>query len=400
MTTALKTHRPTGRAPWPLILLTGEPGSGKSWTAAEFSGCERVGQAFWLDLGEGCAEEYGQVPGADYEVIEHDGTWVQIIEQARAVKEVAQQAQEAGEPPVVFVIDSMTSEWAMLSEWTDKRARRQKGNRAKLADDPDAEVDITTNLWNDANSRHNRLMNILKTFPGIAVMICSEKEVTQMDKGGNPTSTKEWKPEGHKFLARDCSVWVRFLREDHPVVVKCRSVHYGIRPGVDKPKKVPNLTFDWLVFDLLKCDPATTRARDMRTLNADQQLPEEATEADGKQQQNGSEALAQAARYILGAKNATDAGSRGEWLDKQGDLGDSEVMHLLTDVDREVLGLVGIQSGTLAAVAKTVSSYCQRHGDDHQCDGMEHVSAHGPRTSPENPGTPIQASNGVAAVAS
>lgn len=271
----LKTHKPSGQAPWPLILLTGETGSGRSWRSAQFTGSDKIGRAFWIDLGESCGEEYGEVPGADYEVVEHDGTWVDIIGQVEAVKEVAVEHAKVGKPPVLFVLDSMTHEWSMLSAWTDKRARRQRGNQRKLAEDPDAEIDVTMNLWNDTNSRHNQLMNILKTFPGIVIMIADEKEISQLDKGGNPIAgKKEWKPEGQKFLGRDSSVWIRLFREEAPQVVKCRSVHYGIRPGVDKPKKVPDFTFDWLVFDLLKCN-SKTRARSVSALDADQVMPDE-----------------------------------------------------------------------------------------------------------------------------
>lgn len=271
----LKTHKPSGQAPWPLVLLTGETGSGRSWRSAQFTGSDKIGRAFWMDLGESCGEEYGEVPGADYEVVEHDGTWVDIIGQIEAAKEVAVEHAKVGKPPVLLVLDSMTHEWSMLSAWTDKRARRQRGNKRKLAEDPDAEIDITMNLWNDTNSRHNQLMNILKTFPGIVIMIADEKEISQLDKGGNPIAgAKEWKPEGQKSLGRDASVWIRLFREEAPQVVKCRSVHYGIRPGVDKPKKVPDFSFDWLVFELLKCN-SKTRARSVSALDADQVMPGE-----------------------------------------------------------------------------------------------------------------------------
>lgn len=363
----LKTHRPTGQAPWPLILLTGEPGSGKSWESAVFTGSERVGRAFWLDLGEGCAEEYGEVPGSNYEVIEHNGTWVDIIGQAEAVKGEAQQAADAGESPVVFVIDSMTSEWAMLSEWTDKRARRQKGNRAKLAEDPDAEIDVTTNLWNDANSRHNRLINMLKTFPGIVIMIASEKEVTPFDKAGNPVvnAKKEWKPEGQKFLARDCSVWIRLLRDEVPQVVKCRSVHYGIRPGVDKPRKVPNFSFDWLVFDLLKCDPATTRARPMHALDADQVMPDEAPDESAKPSPALAAKLNAAVTYLVQAKDAAEAAKRLHWAATVAEA-EEVVGQLVTQSDADALGLHdGHHDGkpvTVLLLAELVVGYADRHG--------------------------------------
>ena len=39
----LKTRKPTGRVPWPCILLEGEEKSGKSWALAQFSTSDRIG---------------------------------------------------------------------------------------------------------------------------------------------------------------------------------------------------------------------------------------------------------------------------------------------------------------------------------------------------------------------
>jgi hypothetical protein len=385
MAAVLKTHRPSGRAPWPLILLTGETGSGRSWRSAEFTGSDKIGRALWLDLGETCGEEYGVVPGADYEVIEHDGTWVDILAQIEAAKEAAAEHASAGKPPVLLVIDSMTHEWAGLSTWTDKRARRQRGNKRKLAEDPDAEIDITMNLWNDANSRHNRLMNILKTFPGIVIMIADEKEVSQLDRAGNPIQgAKEWKPEGHKFLGRDSSVWIRLFREDAPQVVKCRSVHYGIRPGVDKPKKVPDFTFEWLVFDLLKCDPKTTTARSDGTLDADQELPEEREAPETQEStkprpaENSEQAIRQAAEYILNAKDVDAAKVRSGWINSR-DIRGVEIGALLTESDAEILGVVDGKCEkkplTLLLLAEVVVKYCEKHGTGPRAPHEEKTAA-------------------------
>ncbi|MEK8108694.1 hypothetical protein NKG94_34675 [Micromonospora sp. M12] len=98
VTAALRTRQPTGRVPWPLILIEGGEKSGKSWACAQFSTSKRIGQMYWLDLGEGSADEYGAIPGANYLVIEHDGTWAQIQGAVDAVKAEAARAADAGEP--------------------------------------------------------------------------------------------------------------------------------------------------------------------------------------------------------------------------------------------------------------------------------------------------------------
>lgn len=269
----LKTRPPTGRVPWPLILLEGPEKSGKSWAAAEFSASGKVGQTYWIDLGEGAADEYGAIPGARYLVVEHDGTWQSIVSAVEEIRDEARRAAEAGEPPVVLVIDSMTYEWELLKDWATHRARNSKANRKRLAEDPDADVDVTMNYWNDANSRHRQLMAKLMTFHGIVVITARGKEVAALDDAGKPISgRKAYSVEGQKGLAFDASVWVRMSREHEPVVVGARSVHSGLRPGVDKPEPMENFTLERLVFDALRCDSNAAHVRaladDERVLNA------------------------------------------------------------------------------------------------------------------------------------
>lgn len=279
---ALKTRRPTGAISWPLILLAGEAKTGKTWAAAAFTGDERVGRSFWLDLGEGCADEYGAVPGADYEIIEHDGTWIDIIAQVTEVRDVAAEALAKGEKPVTLTIDSMTAEWAMLSAWTDVRARRSANNKKMLEADPDAEIDITSNYWNDATSRHNRLMNMLKTFPGIVVMTSLETEKTQFGPGGKPipNAPKVAKPDGQKRLSADVNVWVRLSLTEDPVIVGMRyPAKMNIIPGKpgkeNQPKPYADFTIGKLVFDFLGIESSAIQVRNTPVLDADQVLPEE-----------------------------------------------------------------------------------------------------------------------------
>ncbi|AXC37238.1 RecA-like DNA recombinase [Mycobacterium phage ByChance] len=261
----LKTRPPTGAVPWPLILVEGGEKAGKSWAAAVLSSSDKVGRTLWIDWAEGAADEYGAIPGARYEVIEHDGTWTSIMEQVRAAKDEAQRAIDAGEKPVVLVIDSMTAEWDDLKEWVDTKARRRESNRKKLEKDPEAEIQITTDLWNLATARHKELMRVLMRFPGIVVMIARGADQVAMENG-KPTSQRTWKVEGQKNLAFDASVWVRLNRGEHPQIIGARSVHAGIIPGEDKPRRVPDLTLEQLVFDILKCDPKTAHVRELESV--------------------------------------------------------------------------------------------------------------------------------------
>ncbi len=263
--TELLTRKPTGAVPWPLILVEGGEKAGKSWAAAVLSSSDKVGRTLWLDWSEGAADEYGAIPGARFEVIQHDGTWASILGQIRAARDVAQKAVDAGEKPVVLVIDSMTAEWDDLKDWVDGKARRRDKNRKALERDPEAEIQITTDLWNLATAKHKELMRILMRFPGIVVMTARGAEQVAMENG-QPTKNRTWKVDGQKNLAFDASVWVRLSRTEHPLIVGARSVHAGIVPGEDKPRRVPELTLEQLVFDILKCDPKTAHVRELESV--------------------------------------------------------------------------------------------------------------------------------------
>lgn len=263
----VKSHKPSGVVPWPLVLVEGGEKVGKSYSALSLSTSDKVGPTWVIDLGEGTAEEYGAIPGADYEVCEHDGTWKDILARVGEVRGEAQRAHAANEPPVVLVIDSMTAEWSMLSDWANQRARRTETNQKKLAKNPDADITVSMNFWNDAATRHRKLMTMLLTFPGIVVITARGKEVAEVDDNGKPSGDKSYKVEGHKTLAFDASAWVRLSRDHPPLVVGMRSVKHGVRPGVDKPKPAPNFTLEWLVFDVLGCDPRRATARDVKPLD-------------------------------------------------------------------------------------------------------------------------------------
>lgn len=261
---ALQTRPPTGRVAPPLILLEGSEKSGKSWAAATLSASEQVGRTFWVDLGEGAADEYGAIPGVRYEVVIHDGSWNALYDNVCEIRDLAHQAVDAGEPPVVLVIDSMTQEWELLKDWVSQRARGSKKGKETLSRDPNAEVDVPRNLWNDANDRHRRLMTKLMTFRGIVVMTARGKEVSATGPTGQPLPGKTgYSVEGQKGLGSDASVWVRLSRESAPLLVGARSVHVGIRPGVDKPRRLDDFVLETLIFDLLKYAPAQATDRDL-----------------------------------------------------------------------------------------------------------------------------------------
>lgn len=302
---AIRSRKPTGLPPLPLLLIEGEPKGGKSLSAAKFATSEKVGVTYWLDLGEGSGDEYGCLPGSRIQVIEHSGQYRDILAQVTAVYAEARRAANAGEKPVVLVIDTMSALWGMLVDWTVGRAQRSKSGQSALRADPDAEVRIPMNLWNDANSRHRAVMDLLMTFPGIVIMIARGKEVAEIDDRGRPIEgSKVWKVEGQKNLPFDASAWVRLVRDPYRAyVVGARSLKLQVPEG--KPLIVPSFSIEKLVFDLLGV-PETAAVRDLQHLTGDDpDDPKPAEEVNRPARQQGRQRPAPEQTYDRAALVAT-----------------------------------------------------------------------------------------------
>src|SRR4051794_41411679 len=132
----LKTRQPTGRVPWPCILLEGEEKAGKSWALAQFSSSDKIGTLYWIDLNEGTGDEYGAIPGANYQLIEHDGSYAAVLAAVQAVKAEARRAADAGEPPGVLGIDTGSALWDGPEDWASPRAAPAPGHRELPQPDP------------------------------------------------------------------------------------------------------------------------------------------------------------------------------------------------------------------------------------------------------------------------
>jgi hypothetical protein len=272
----LKTRKPTGAVPWPLILVEGEEKAGKTWSCAELTTSPKVGRCFWYDMGDGAADEYGAIPGAKYEVVEHDGSFAALLANVAEIHAIAGKALADGEKPVVLIIDTMTDEWDLLKDWATDRAKSSKANRIKLAKDPNAEIVVSGNYWNDANARHRKLMRLLKKFPGIVLMTSHGKVVSSIGQDGQPVEgKKEHKVEAQKSLGADASCWIRLFRTEPGVIVGGRSVHLQFRPGEDPRSLARDWTLEGIIFGALKCDPATAHVRDLAERRPDTVTPEQ-----------------------------------------------------------------------------------------------------------------------------
>lgn len=193
------TRKPTGQAAFPTILLAGVPGGGKSWAAAEATGWEHVDRAYFIELGEGVADEYGSVPGADFEIIEHDGTIGQVRD---AVRWASEQPVAEGKFPML-VIDSMTEVWDLITDNAQQAANARAKRKGRGGD---GEVKISIDLWNRASDTWNGIMRQINDFPGPVILTARLDLVTLMDDNGQPTKAKDFKIQAQKRLPYQVTV--------------------------------------------------------------------------------------------------------------------------------------------------------------------------------------------------
>ncbi|MFI6289987.1 hypothetical protein ACIBEJ_00290 [Nonomuraea sp. NPDC050790] len=252
----LKTRPPTCIVPFPLVLIEGPADSGKTRMLVTFTADPRIGRSLMLDLGDGNGDEYGDAATsgtATYEIVEHDGSWASIIGQLEAAHTEAAQALAAGEKPWLLGVDSGTNLWEMLKTWGGARAKGSVKNQRLLAFDPNADIRIPNNIWDDVHARHQRLMELLTTFPGIVVVTCRGRETYLAEDPADPVpKVKTYKVECHRDLTHEATAWIRLSLDAPPTIIGAKSKFLAIQYGKDEARVVPDLDLAAFVFNTLR----------------------------------------------------------------------------------------------------------------------------------------------------
>lgn len=226
----IQTRRPTGKPSWPLTLAAGGEGSGKSYLAAVASASDLIGRTYWIGYGEQDPDEYGLIPGADFDIVQHDGT----VNQVKAiVRELA--AQPKPEKPTLIVLDSGTKLWDAISENAqidaNQRAARKGGNQG--------DATIGVDIWNKHKAHWRQIIDALREHDGPVIITARYEEVAEIVKG-KPTGEKLWKVKAEKGLPYDVDAVIHMEERGKYVISKVRSV----RLALQEPKQWPNFTMD------------------------------------------------------------------------------------------------------------------------------------------------------------
>lgn len=293
--TALQTRQPSGKPPWPMLLIAGGEKSGKSYAAAEASASKLVDRTLWVGVGEDAPDELGALPGARFEIVEHDGTYRGIL---AAI--VACAAEPAKGAPNLIVLDSASRLWDLLCDEQQVEANRRAKIKAEKSKQSvsDQDATITMDQWNTAKQRWAHCIDALRAHAGPVIITARLEEVTVVE-GGKPTTNKTWKVKAEKSLPFDVGVIVE-------LPVRGKSFLTGIRSLRFKSKEArteyPDFTVEKLWTDLGLAEKDATAPRQHTANDPEDKPAQEADEARAELgalcDKNGLDKAEVAAQYV------------------------------------------------------------------------------------------------------
>ena len=274
-----RTRKPTGKPPWPMILLAGGEKSGKSWAAAEFSASDLVGNTYYIEVGEHYADEYGAIPGVRYKIVPHDGTYRDI---KAAVQWAVAQPRIDGKPNCV-IFDSATPLWDMLSDEAQRTANRRWRKKNPSAPEPDEEVQVTMDLWNIAKGRFADVMRELYQYDGPTIVTARLEQVAVVGAGGKPTNEKAWKVRAEKNLPFEVDAVIQAREPRRFIATGLRSTRFRLEPG--EQMAMPGFTVDAFLRKLGHDVPGATAPRSVTPLRLEDGPQAQVAEAVARKEQ-------------------------------------------------------------------------------------------------------------------
>jgi hypothetical protein len=207
-----------------VLLLAGREKSGKSYQAAVASASDLVDRTFWVGFGEQDPDAYGAIPGARFEIAEHDGTLADMKDTLRYLLAI-----EKGDKPHLLVLDSATRVWMTLRD----KANYIAAKRGKK--DRDGEFIVSMDIWNKVNTEWVEILNLIRRWQG-PVILTARLDTVAVIENGKPTSAKTEKVQGQKSMAYDVDAIVEMPERGRAELVGARSVIYNVPTRVELPE--------------------------------------------------------------------------------------------------------------------------------------------------------------------
>jgi hypothetical protein len=216
-----------------MLLLAGGEKAGKSYACAAFSSSQMIERTLWIEIGEGSADPYGAIPGARYEIVDHDGSYKGILQATRDAV-----AEPSGSKPNAIVVDSATELWDLLCS-------EQQGVAMKRGKET-----ITMDQWNVAKKRWREWLDVLRGHKG-PVLITARFEQVTVVKAGKPTDEKTWKVRAEKNLGFEVDGIIEVPAPREFYLSGMRSLKFPTPPGGHlrlDPKE--GFSLDWFLAQL------------------------------------------------------------------------------------------------------------------------------------------------------
>lgn len=213
----LRTERPTGVMPYPTTILAGAKGTGKTFQIAKASASPLVDRTFVLTLGEERPDAFLAVEGARFEMVVHDGTIQDIIEQVREVREV----ERRDDRPHLFALDSVTAIWNLLLEQGQTAANRRAQLQAQRqrAAAPTGNVKLEGQDWDALRRDWGTLLNLVRTMNGPSILTARLEEAL-VTTGGEMTTEKVWRMRADPNLGYEVTSVVEMSRRGEFTLTK------------------------------------------------------------------------------------------------------------------------------------------------------------------------------------
>ena len=231
-----RSRKPTCLPNPPLIVLCGPEKCGKSYEAALGTGSPLIGKTYWIEIGgsEGTADYYGRVPGANYEIVEHDGTYQDILDAIRWA--IAQ--PRIDNKPNMIVVDNGTNMWDMVSDeqalFARRRAIRKANEQRRRGPSLDDPVVIDADLWNRAKDRWGAFLWLLRRHSGPVILIARQEIVTAFENE-KPTKHTHRKIKAEKNLGAAADAVIELHSIGEAYLTGVRTLHWDVQPGQTVP---------------------------------------------------------------------------------------------------------------------------------------------------------------------
>ncbi|MDM4761916.1 hypothetical protein QT381_02715 [Galbitalea sp. SE-J8] len=263
---ALNLTKPTGRPSWPVVLLDGGPGAGKSYAIAVASGSELVDGCIWVNFGEKRPDEYAEVPGANFAIAEHDGTYEGLLETLTEAVALGQ-----GEKPRLLALDSATKLWESINVATQAKADAQATARADARGRvPVLPAEVTPELHVEARERWQRIVDTLQAHQGPVIVTARAEDASIVDDSGTIIVQKS-RVLAQKSLGFEAGAIIDMPERGRAILRKIVSA----RKPMDAAEEWPDFTVDALWRRLGLHEGADARTYD-RAVQSPQLSPTQA----------------------------------------------------------------------------------------------------------------------------